>query len=336
MDRPIHIGRNRCSIEDLHEGLFISLVDYRNNLFLSNNESKILQFYGSFESVEQMIRWMKERPKGATYIHEVPGNKDVIIVIPTADFEGEYAKSCREDIFSGFHIIFVESGEVPDSYFNYAHNCNLGIRKAREYNPTWIVVSNDDKVKVMDPSVLLSELLKLDEENIDIAIPNNNEVSYICRKNLLVDRILTRFHNLEKSTQIERRFLVKYKWYGKEESIFKRIIQKLFFKVLLKTELPGSFIIIRSTLCDNLGYDIFDETYQNGMEDLDLFMRFYTHSYGYSFIDYVIHDKGGSSLGRDKMRYKFRGILNRSYFNFKNSDLLSKLDKGPMVIYGSK
>ncbi|MEM3860085.1 MAG: hypothetical protein QW478_11905 [Candidatus Micrarchaeaceae archaeon] len=83
---------------------------------------------------------MKERPKGRAEIIEVEGDKEIIVVIPTADFNGKYAKECRENIFKGLHIIFVESGFPKDPYFNYAHNCNVGIKKAMEYNPKWIVV----------------------------------------------------------------------------------------------------------------------------------------------------------------------------------------------------
>ena len=43
---------------------------------------------------------MKERPKGIANIHEVEGNKDIIVVIPTADYNGKYAKfiNAGEDI----------------------------------------------------------------------------------------------------------------------------------------------------------------------------------------------------------------------------------------------
>ena len=44
---------------------------------------------------------MRERPKGVANIHEFEGDKDIIVVIPTADFNGKYAKECRENIFKG-------------------------------------------------------------------------------------------------------------------------------------------------------------------------------------------------------------------------------------------
>ena len=141
---PIQNSRQRCVLERYDDDLFFSLVCYRNNLFTSNDPEKIIEFYNGFENRDQPVQWMKERPKGNSYIHEVEGEKDIIVVIPTLDFNGKYAVNCRENIFKGLHIIFVESGEKDDFYFNYAHNCNMGIKKAMEYNPKWVVVSNDD------------------------------------------------------------------------------------------------------------------------------------------------------------------------------------------------
>ncbi len=98
--------------------LFLSLVDYPNNYFASDDPKKIMEFYDSSENKEQLIQWMKERPKVVANIHGVEGDSKIIVVIPTADFNGKYAKEYKEKIFKGFHIIFVESGEVPDLYFN--------------------------------------------------------------------------------------------------------------------------------------------------------------------------------------------------------------------------
>lgn len=122
----------------------------------SNNPS----FYNGFENREQLIQWMRERPKGVANIYEVEGDSDIIVVIPTADFNGKYARECRNNIFNGLHIIFVESGEVPDPYFNYAHNCNVGVKKAMEYNPKWVVVSNDDMVKLPIGNTLIADRIR--------------------------------------------------------------------------------------------------------------------------------------------------------------------------------
>ena len=118
MGSNIIIGKNdsQCPVQDGCSVSFFSLVDYRNNYFTSDNPDKILEFYNGFETREQLIRWMKERPKGVSNIHVVEGDKDITVVIPTVDFNGKYAKECRESIFKGLCIIFVESG--IDFYFN--------------------------------------------------------------------------------------------------------------------------------------------------------------------------------------------------------------------------
>ena len=159
-------SRKKCPVTYSEVHLFFSLVDYRNNYFTSNDPDKIIEFYNGFENRDQLIQWMEERPRGVANIHEVDGGKEIIVVIPTADFNGKYARECRENIFKGLHIVFVESGEVPDPYFNYAHNCNVGIRKAMEYNPKWVIVSNDDMYKIDNISVLIHELSNLNEKSV--------------------------------------------------------------------------------------------------------------------------------------------------------------------------
>ena len=131
-NKTLNFGRLICSVEYPNEKLFFSLVDYRNNYFISNDQNKIIDFYKGFKNRDQLIQWMRERPKGVANILEVEGDKDIIVVIPTADFNGKYAKECRKNIFKGLHIVFVESGGREDFYFNYAHNCNVGIRGKTE------------------------------------------------------------------------------------------------------------------------------------------------------------------------------------------------------------
>ena len=184
----IRNSRKKSPYIDAEGPLFFSLVDYRNNYFISDDPHKIIEFYNSFENREQLIQWMKERPKGAVNIHEVEGDKHVVVVIPTADFKGKYAKECKDHIFNGLHIIFVESGEYPDPYFNFAHNVNVGIKKALEYHPEWIVYSNDDMRKKSSFSTLITELKNFNNSDKEVIFVKNAKVSprwYISRRNML-------------------------------------------------------------------------------------------------------------------------------------------------------
>ncbi|MHB1709460.1 MAG: hypothetical protein ACYCT2_08320 [Thermoplasmataceae archaeon] len=159
----VNIARSKlaCEYESQSE-LFFSTVECRNNLFTSTSLNNIFEFYNSFKNRDQLIQWLSDRPRGVASIHEVQGKKDIIVVIPTADYFGEFARKCREEIFAGTHIVFVESGGRDDFYFNYAHNCNIGIKRAMEYNPKWIVLSGDDMYKIDNITVLRSELEKFD------------------------------------------------------------------------------------------------------------------------------------------------------------------------------
>ena len=158
MIEPIILKKNRRSspFENFEICLTFSLVDYRNQYFVNDDPDKIIEFYNGFRSQDQLIQWMKERPRGTAKIHEVDGIRDIIVVITTADFNGRYAKECRENIFKGLYMIFVESAEMPDPYFNNAHNINVGIEKAMEYNPKWIVFSGDVTVLSWNPQVSMS------------------------------------------------------------------------------------------------------------------------------------------------------------------------------------
>ena len=90
-------------------------------------------------------------------------------------------------IFLGLHIIFVESGR--DYYFNYAHNCNIGVKKAMTYNPKWVVVSNDDMYKIDDVKKLRESLTKL-HDGCDIVF--TNEGIYHSRDVLISTRTIRR------------------------------------------------------------------------------------------------------------------------------------------------
>ena len=64
-------SRLYCSMSKFNGKLFLSLVDYRNSHFTSSDPDKIIEFYGSFENRDDLIEWMKERPKGVANIYEV-------------------------------------------------------------------------------------------------------------------------------------------------------------------------------------------------------------------------------------------------------------------------
>ena len=325
------IRRQRSDLRRQFQEVSFSLVDYRNNYFTSSEPEKILEFYNGFKNRDQLIQWMKERPKGASYIHEVEGDKEIIVVIPTADFNGKYARECRDNIFKGLHMVFVESGEIPDPYFNYSHNCNVGIKKAMEYNPKWIIVSNDDLYKIDDISVLKQKLLEIDESNkyfvftqestyhsVNCAL-SNPRMPFIFFYNVLRyfrHKLLGR-DQLEKEKEgLRTRFGIFLK--GTSD---RNLLEQLFYKPLIRYKITEDFGIFSSIFIREQQNDLFDETFINGSEDDELCIRISKFPEKMASIDYKIGDYISSSLGRNSKLRWLQDIVNSIYLNYLFKDL---------------
>ncbi|MEM0135021.1 MAG: hypothetical protein QXU18_07335 [Thermoplasmatales archaeon] len=326
-------NRLHCPFVKSHFDIFFSLVDYRNNYFTSNDTEKIIEFYNGFENRDQLIQWMKERPKGSYTIHEVEGDKDIIVVIPTADYNGKYAKECRENIFKGLHIIFVESGGKDDFYFNYAHNCNVGIKKAMEYNPKWVVVSNDDMIKIDETSILIRSLKEMDDESVNVVLTKNNIQNSIptvvCHLNFFgqvavkifsitnVSKVYYKINSFVKSNKINARFGNKLIISGAEGNRFFR----KFFKTDYTYVNFESFGIFSSKFIKD-NETLFDETYINAHEDQDLAIQLSFEQTKIAYTDFKINGIGGISLGSNFVR-ELRTVASDSYFNNKWKDKFS-------------
>jgi len=321
----------RCPKDQELQEFFFSLMDYRNNYFLSKNPKDIIHFYEGFENKEELIDWMKERPKGSCEIKEVEGEKDVVVVIPTADFEGKYAKRCREEIFKGLHIIFVVSG-IGNNYFNIAHNSNIGIKKAMEYNPRWIVLSNDDMYKVDDSYILSKSLHELDPHSLDLVLANygnyHSIVTHLERNTLFYSVIvhLLKERNARDVKRLWDKFEVRiHKNYSFKPKYLKikKILSKALFRKIKFSEFInfGDFGIFSSEYLKNKNGYYFDENFINAFEDVDLSMQISKKGGRIFMINYRIGDLIGSSLGADEIRI-LRTIAGDVYFDSKISSVL--------------
>ncbi|MEM4091122.1 MAG: hypothetical protein QXQ46_10375 [Thermoplasmatales archaeon] len=305
--------------------IFFSTTWCRDKLFTSENPNDTLKFYDTFSNRDELIQWMKERPKGRAEIIEVEGDKEIIVVIPTADFNGKYAKECRENIFKGLHIIFVESGFPKDPYFNYAHNCNVGIKKAIEYNPKWIVVSNDDMIKVDDVNILRNALNNLDPSQIGMIFflhasgyhSVEMNISKIRRLRFLLGRLpIEGFKNY---TNILRKFSVKYVLSG--NSIMARIFYKKIFSYIdtIAIGVYSARLINEIVLRD--GY-FHDESFINWGEESDVAIRSQLNGCKTEYVDFKILPMIGSTLGTGRDRF----IRDQAGTIYLSSKLENELD----------
>lgn len=338
--KETHSSKLKCPLERSLYLPFFSLVDYRNNQFSSADPEKILEFYDGFSNREQLIQWMKERPKGVNTIYEVNGNKDIIVVIPTADYNGKYAIECRENIFKDLHLIFVESGGKEDFYFNYAHNSNMGLKRAVEYNPKWIVISNDDMIKKTEVNELKLELRRYKPENFDVLFAKQNEIH--SRFNTIgpwnvVGRLIINlsehipgfilkylhkhaFQNIEQIILIFRNIAmvdkIKKKFGPTLFNISYSKYSKYFQKILFKYILTADFAIFSSEFLSKEGGILYDETFINGCEDDDLCIKIFHENRRVKVLNYSIDSIGRGSLG-DKLDRTLRTIASDIYLESK-------------------
>jgi GT2 family glycosyltransferase len=212
----------------------------------------------------------------------------------------------------------VESGGKGDFYFNYAHNCNVGIKKAMEYNPKWVVVSNDDMVKMDDVKVMKMEIDRIERSEL-------NQVQVIFAKKGIYH---SRYIKLGKQNFLYGIFNSLFK--GREgreilrlEKRFKVEIMPavsgtayaMFFNNHLKVKEVGDFIIINKNLAEHVDGFLYDETYINDTEDVDLSIRI-NYKYNYKLINYNISEKVSGTFGTSKQR-AMRGLTGVCYLNSK-------------------
>lgn len=323
--------RTPLSNSDFH--IDFSLETYRNEYFISNDPKKVLCFFEGFKSREELLNWMRERPKGVGYIHEVEGEKEIVVVIPTGNISGEFAIRCREDIFKGLHIIFVESGEIPDPFFNVGRNVNIGIRKALSYNPKWIILSADDVYKIDDIQLLKVKLSQLDDREIDAVFISESKYHSIpvrfskarftrflimmLKRNLPVKE---KFSIGLKQISLENRFKIKY--FVSPRHRFQLLKYKHGYKFTSFTD----FGILSANYLRQHSDHHFDETFVNAQEDHDVNMRLSSEGVRCIHIPFRLGDYIGSSFGMGIAR-ELRELAGFMYLNYKWENRLETLDR---------
>ncbi len=263
-------------------------LDELNRLFTSKNVDDIIKFYDYFDNAEQLIEWMKNRPSASMQIYEVEGDKDIVIVIPTADHNGEYAKNCANEIFKGQQIVFVESN---GPFFNYARSSNFGLKYALRYNPNWIFLSNDDMYKIDDISILKNELSKIvgkaDIVFTTLAEYRSRDIS-IYKSRLL----LSLYRHINCYNSIKLKLWDKYNIKLLLRQI--NLIRRIFMKTVYTFKLTGSFSVISSHIVSEGG--IFDEAFINAFEDVYFSYKISKGNIRISAIEFKVGDYGENHL----------------------------------------
>lgn len=258
---------------------------------------------------EEVIKELKEI-RYYPELKEIQGDKYAIVVIPTKDINGEYARMDLE-IFKGLHIIFVVN---KLGTFNYAQAVNHGVEKALSYNPKWVIISNDDMYKVDDIDKLVKEL-KASEEYDTLFFPTSDTYSdkVVIAKPMLQKTIRYLRGGWRKEyQQIMDKLGVKYEVLDLKNRGF--IYSHIIYTQ--KETIPhhqGSFLVINTEYIKNtLKGKVFDETFYNGHEDTFLCYKFLNNSH-FKMSDFDIGNYVGKSLGTGVDRI-FWELANEIYF----------------------
>lgn len=309
-------------------------------LFFSRDLSSIYKFFDAFQNAEQLVKWMKERPKANVNIEVEKGNhEDIVVVIPTADVNGHYAKEIRK-VFKGLTIVFVES---KGTFFNFAHSVNEGVKEALTLSPSFIIISNDDMIGEDGPNVLITELRKV--KDYDVIFTQESTYHsipvYICKFRRGIYTLLTYYAkfvygspiDIKYKLSLRRKLRIDFEIFGKiienkSKSNFIKYIDiesKLLCNKTARIINGGSFMIFNTDFVSRLPY-LMDETYINTFEDVDLYFRIFTqYKPKMKRINFQIKDIISGSLGRDEVRGYKRALMNQTYFNYKWRDYFNKL-----------
>ena len=278
-------------------------LDELNRLFTSKNIEDVIKFYDHFDTAEQLIEWMKNRPSAPMKIYEVEGEKDIVVVIPTPNHEGELAKNCANNIFKGQQIVFIESN---GPFFNYARSCNYGLKYALKYNPKWVILSGYDVSKIESIKKLKS-LIKFSDSDLIILNPiyGHSFLTSVSESTVLMD--IYRSIKFKSLHRLVLKFGIKY--FTPTMKFPKNILYNPKKKFLSFT----NFAIFNPIFIKDHAI-LFDPNFINGSEDIYLCYSFYKDKDKLSIIDYNLGDVNYSSLGKGKLRL-LKSLASLIYFN---------------------
>jgi hypothetical protein len=196
-----------------------------------------------------------------------------------------------------------------------------------EYNPKWVVVSNDDMYKIDSAEILKEELMKLDEKKYDVIFTDKSRYHSIPvalalprRSTFWIYKILSYVYH--KIFGWEKYELLKKNLKNKKYNInFKQIytsdlVESILYKSIIKYTLTAAFAIFSSNYIDGVDRRLFDETFINADEDTHLSIQLSRNSNKSKVIHYLIGDYIGSTLGRRSQSRWSRDIANEIYIDY--------------------
>ncbi|BBG27702.1 hypothetical protein [Sulfuracidifex tepidarius] len=285
-------------------------LDRLERLFSSEDPREVEKVY-SFDR-DTIVKWMKERPSPEFRVKEVEGDEEVVVVIPTADLKGDKAREASS-VFSPLHVVLVES---KGPLFNYSKSVNLGIMKAMERSPKWVVVSNDD-VHGRDNVSKLLDGLSTSTKGMVMASPSfyhTYKVSLIEMKPYFL-KGMNLIGKIGRLPPAEVYSYLAMRYGGRLGVKTLTVIDSMLGPMKrIAGEVKDSLVNVGSFMVLNrrvINGNVLDETFVNGYEDVYLSMKMRDDC---EVIDFKIDEERGASLGFGKLRF-FKSFVNEVYLN---------------------
>ena len=305
---------------------YTARFSYLDELYNSNKVKDLVAFYSELKDSDEALEWVKRRPRIEPRIYEVYGDSEIVVIVPTADHNGVYARNVRE-IFKGFHMIFVESS---GPYFSYSYSCNVGFKYAlKMYRPKWFVLSNDDMMMGDPPEKLKQELSTISDRTVATVFTNPPGIYHSYPVYLVKFK---KPYGITYSTYISmackcfvpnfyKKFNIKY---GPgafvRGSFFDRLrsaiaLSRINVQKLKRYLIIGSFGIFSRYFVEKYSGNVFDISYLIGREDFDLSIRI-AEEEKYDFINYSIKDMIGGTLKEGPLR-SLKTLIDDITLNYK-------------------
>ena len=298
-------------------------------LYENLNQRNFLQFYNSFDSVTELIKFFRSRERADVHIFPIlsEDRSEISAVVPTKSIESKFVRSLSEKL-QGMNIIFVKS-EGP--LFNFSYSMNIGIREAIRMKSKFIMLSNDDIFPLSDIQKLQDEVVA-NSEKYDIFIPTIfNGKKYLSpkqnvygqswfTKHIISNRFIS-WINPSDISKSSRNLVTKLKIYNDPDvlkyiilrdndpifskyrylsrgNIMEYVVRK-FNRTLVEINNVQPVSIIKADL---LKLEKFDESFVNGGEDTDLSIRLAIKGAKVHYLKEQFQNVGGYSLGHDTDR----------------------------------
>ena len=275
-----------------------NLKDVEPNYF--GTEQEILKFYEEFHNYNYLIRWLlgvkRKEPKIIVKKSKIT---KVVAVIPTRSAKNITSLKKKYGDIS----LVIAVNQKGMGHFNYAYAINKAIKEALKMKPLWLIVANDDIKDVGKTSDLVKILDTIDNHSIDVVFPNYTTLYPYSHEFVLVRY---RFYSslvlwLARRKTTFLTYLLHKKY---DIRIFAQPSswrEKLVFKAIANFTNIGDFSILSSEFVRNNGNSLFDDTFLNGDEDIEVSLRFKKNRIEH--INYKVEcGKGGSTLGHSNER----------------------------------